>query len=178
MSHCRARANKLPHFSLFQEVGSRQARTCGTFRPRSGEGHGPTGRAASNSRTAEALGASSIGLNLPFAFPPRPGHLINAPDPPEADTFGELTSFENVRIGKRPPQEPQQARAEHVGDRGGGASRRPVPGCLRGARRDRGPAGPKETQGPGEARAAEKAPLIMAAARKRGARQYASAIVL
>ncbi len=71
------------------------------------------------------------------------------------------------------PQE-RQARAKHVGDRGGGGSRRPVPGCSRGARRDRGPAGPSKTQGPGEARAAGKAPLIMAAARKRGARLNAS----
>ena len=63
----------------------------------------------------------------------------------------------------------------HVGDRGGGVSRRPVPGCSRGARRDRRPAGPSKTQGPGEARAAGKAPLIMAAARKRGARLNASA---
>ena len=109
--------------------------------------------------------------------PPRSGHLTNVPDPPEADMWGELTSFKDVRTGKRPPQEPQQARAEHVGDRGGGASRRPVSGCSRGARRDRGPAGPKETQGTGEARAAGKAPLITAAARKRGGRQYASAIV-
>lgn len=91
--------------------------------------------------------------------------------------LGELTFFKDVRTGKRPPQEPQQARAQHVGDRGDGASRRPVSGFSRGARRDRGPAGPSKTQGPGEARAAGKAPLFMAAARKRGARQYASAIV-
>jgi len=55
--------------------------------------------------------------------------------------------------------------AGFVARRGGGICRRP---CARQAgreRRDREPAGQSETQGPGAARAAQKAPLIMAATR-------------
>jgi len=64
-----------------------------------------------------------------------------------------------------------------VARRGGGICRRPCARQTGRERRDREPAGLTETQGPGEARAAQKAPLPMAAARKRGARQNASAIV-
>lgn len=64
-----------------------------------------------------------------------------------------------------------------VARRGGGIGRRPCARQTGRERRDREPAGLSETQGPGEARAAGKAPLLMAAARERGSRPNASAIV-
>ena len=51
----------------------------------------------------------------PFSSPSRPGHLTNAPVPSEADVWGEMTSFKDVHTGKRPPQEPHQARAGKSG---------------------------------------------------------------
>lgn len=64
-----------------------------------------------------------------------------------------------------------------VARRGGGICRRPCARQTGRERRDREPTELLETQGPGEARAAGKAPLLMVAARKRGARPNASAIV-
>ena len=137
-----------------------------------------TGRRLPNaalSRACANYGCKAHGRGCRARGPsgPRQAYAIGTAEPARRAAAVKTASAKQ----ERPPQEPRQARAEHVGDRGGGASRRPVSGCSRGARRDRGPAGPKETQGPGEARAAGKAPLVMAAARKRGARQYASAIV-
>ena len=51
--------------------------------------------------------------------------------------------------------------AEFVARRGGGICRRPCARQVGRERRDREPAGSSETQGPGAARAAGKAPLIM-----------------
>jgi hypothetical protein len=137
-----------------------------------------TGRRLPNdalSRACANYGCNAHGRRCRARGPsgPRQARAIGTAEPARRAAAVKTASAKQ----ERPPQEPQQARAVHVGDRGGGASRRPVSGCSCGARRDRGPAGPKETQGPGDARAAGKAPLIMAAARKRGARQYASAIV-
>jgi len=52
-----------------------------------------------------------------------------------------------------------------VARRGGGICRRPCGRQTGRQRRDREPAGLSETQGPGKARADQKVPLIIAAAR-------------
>jgi hypothetical protein len=88
----------------------------------------------------------------------------------------------NRRLSETPALETAPAgaavwQAGFVARRGGGTCRRPCARQTGRERRDREPAGLSEMQGPGEARAAGKAPLLMAAARKRDARQNASAIV-
>jgi len=93
---------------------------------------------------------------------------------PTCKVIGRLSE---TSVPETAPAGAAARQAWFVARRGGGSSRRPCARQTGRERRDREPAGLSETQGPGEARAAGKAPLLMAAARKRGARPNASAIV-
>ena len=93
---------------------------------------------------------------------------------PTCKVIGRLSE---TSVPETAPAGAAARQAWFVARRGGGSSRRPCARQTGRERRDREPAGLSETQGPGEARAAGKAPPLMAAARKRGARPNASAIV-
>jgi hypothetical protein len=103
--------------------------------------------------------------------PPMSGHLASSQHRREADTPSQPASLRDgcTGNGSRRSRGP-------TGLVSRAPRRRHLSPTVRAANRPRA-AGLTETQGPGEARAAQKAPLPMAAARKRGARQNASAIV-